>query len=121
MSGEAIKPGTPLPWQINGSHIYGPDPERYLVAQFLGGRLTDDRNYAVHACNEYPALKAKAAALAAALEAVVEDRDSRSSEQERFVTGGQYGEYWSPSATFVGSAAIASARQALAAYRESGQ
>jgi hypothetical protein len=27
---------TPGPWQIHGSHIYGPDPQRELVAQAHG-------------------------------------------------------------------------------------
>lgn len=27
---------TPGPWQINGSHVYGPDPQRELVAQAHG-------------------------------------------------------------------------------------
>lgn len=51
-------PGTPLPWQSNGSHIYGPEPARHLVGQFLSGdgRLLRDRDYAIHACNLYPEL-----------------------------------------------------------------
>ena len=26
---------TPGPWQQNGSHIYGPDPKRYGIAQLM--------------------------------------------------------------------------------------
>lgn len=37
---------TPGTWQANGSHVYGPDPERHLVAQVLSGdgRLVADRD-----------------------------------------------------------------------------
>jgi hypothetical protein len=37
---------TPGPWQTNGSHIYGPDPFRRLVAQALSpdGRCLSDRD-----------------------------------------------------------------------------
>jgi len=33
---------TPGPWQQHGSHIYGPDPERRLIAQFLNPGTFDD-------------------------------------------------------------------------------
>ncbi len=44
---------TPEPWQINGSHIYGADPERELIAQCLTnhGRLVADRNRIVACVN----------------------------------------------------------------------
>lgn len=28
---------TPGPWQVNGSHFYGPDPDRSLIGQMNGG------------------------------------------------------------------------------------
>ena len=28
---------TPGPWQINGSHFYGPDPDRFLIGHMNGG------------------------------------------------------------------------------------
>ena len=55
---ELVAPGTPLPWRANGSHIYGPEPQRSLVGQFLtsDGLLVKDRDYAIHAANCFPEL-----------------------------------------------------------------
>ena len=51
---------TPRPWQVDGSHIYGPDPDRTLVAQALTGTgaLVADRNLIVAAVNSYDASRA---------------------------------------------------------------
>lgn len=43
----ALREGmTPGPWQVNGSHVYGPDPARHVVCQTLSdcGRLVPDRD-----------------------------------------------------------------------------
>lgn len=42
-------------WQANGSHIYGPDPERVLVAQTLDWP-TNSRDYIVAIRNAFPAI-----------------------------------------------------------------
>jgi hypothetical protein len=68
-----------------------------------------------------PALKAKAEALEAALEAIIKDRDERCSDLEQYVTGGNYGDHWTPSASMVSSKVIANGRAALASYQESEQ
>lgn len=87
MSGEAIKPGTRLPWQyrddyttegfvtiignVDGEYIDGQASCTYDVVcrceDEFGERLPNvaqNVRYIVHACNEYPALKAKADELA---------------------------------------------------------
>jgi hypothetical protein len=33
---------TPGPWQQHSSHVYGPDPERRLIAQFVNPGSSDD-------------------------------------------------------------------------------
>jgi hypothetical protein len=39
---------TPGPWQQNGSHVYGPDPERRLICQLhYDGNPEDDGNAAL--------------------------------------------------------------------------
>jgi hypothetical protein len=59
---------TPGPWQTNGSHIYGPDPERELVAQahgdgegawstIGGSRMCANRDLIAAAPDMYEALK----------------------------------------------------------------
>ena len=123
MSGEAITPGTPLPWNlrdgyylsIQGSPVSG---ERYgeLVTTMTGtfakqqgyGRV--NAAYIVHACNEYPALKAKADALAEALQTsatafAILEADPRATAEDK---------------AFYRQAKL-EAQKALAAYRESGQ
>jgi hypothetical protein len=52
--------------------------------------------------------------LLAALEGVVLSRDDRCCDQEVFQRSESYGESWTPSASMVGSEAIAKARQAIA-------
>lgn len=45
-------------WQHHLSHIYGPDPERELIAQFRGtsgGHLTADRDFTLALVNAYRA------------------------------------------------------------------
>lgn len=59
---------TPGPWQVNGSHIYGPDPSRELVAQAHasgegawtsvgGSRMVSNRNLIAAAPEMYEALR----------------------------------------------------------------
>ncbi len=50
---------TPAPWQVDGSHVYGPDLARDLVCQVLTdhGRLVADRNLIAAAPEIYAALK----------------------------------------------------------------
>ena len=117
MSGEAITPGTPLPW-VSDPHDVGcigdvSTPSGQVVAQaqqVMGDSLhqalrRQNTVYILHACNEYPALKAKADALAEALKSCpiigrTEDPGDFQSRQDRWLD-----------TTY---------RQALAAYRESG-
>lgn len=47
---------TPGEWQINGSHIYGPDPKRSLIAQTLDWP-TNSRDAIAALHNAYPALR----------------------------------------------------------------
>jgi hypothetical protein len=49
-----------------------------------------------------------------ALEGVVSSRDDRCSDQEVFQRSKSYGDYWTPSASMVGSEEIAKARLAIA-------
>ena len=49
---------TPLPWQINGSHFYGPDPDRKLIGQISESPVVENLQYIVVACNAYPDLVA---------------------------------------------------------------
>jgi hypothetical protein len=46
---------TPGEWQVSGSHIYGPDPERVLVAQTLDWP-TNSRDYIAAIHNAFPAI-----------------------------------------------------------------
>ena len=125
MSGEAIKPGTPLPWKLvrygDGDSLVICEDEagnfriafmavpgaRDIAARKLSWRnIKANAAYIVFACNEYPALKAKADALAEALKSCpiigrTEDPGDFQSRQDRWLD-----------TTY---------RQALAAYRESGQ
>ncbi len=59
-----VEGATPGPWQRNGSHIYGPDPDRLLICQAM----------------DYPArsdnLIAAAPTLAATALALMDERDS---------------------------------------------
>ena len=42
---ELAEAATPGPWQQNGSHFYGPDPERRLIGHFsYAGDEQDDSN-----------------------------------------------------------------------------
>lgn len=61
----ATAPFTEGKWQIHGSHIYGPEPERELIAQVLSndGKLVGDRDRIVHAVNTLPAYQACVEAL----------------------------------------------------------
>jgi hypothetical protein len=57
----AHKAATPGEWQRHGSHIYGPDPERALIAQTLDWP-TDSLTAIIAAHNALPALIAAARA-----------------------------------------------------------
>lgn len=50
---------TPGPWQVNGSHVYGSDPARDLIAQVLtdNGRLVADRDLIAASGDLYAALQ----------------------------------------------------------------
>lgn len=49
---------TPGPWQINGSHFYGPDPDRFLIGHMNGGGPFDANLRLIAAAPElYAALK----------------------------------------------------------------
>ena len=69
---DALAKMTPGEWQSNGSHVYGPDPKRTLIAQFLysQGASSFDQPGIVALVNAAPALLASAAR-AAELEAEV--------------------------------------------------
>lgn len=55
---------TPGPWQLNGSHAYGPDPHRELVAQVFT-RGASDLLFIAWAREAVPALAARVAELEA--------------------------------------------------------
>jgi hypothetical protein len=59
-------------------------------------------------------LTARVGALEGAGRAVIVSRDEHAHEQERFVTGGDYGDYWSPNASMASSESFAALRAALA-------
>jgi hypothetical protein len=134
MTGEAIKPGTPLPWVLIGhsegaqfpSHIqghYGPSEsgvEQIQTIAFLSGFqraagiAEANAAYIVHACNEYPALKAKADALAEAVELA----ETHITTMLTAIASGNA----EAGRNFANADPVVSQlRQALAAYRESGQ
>ncbi len=53
-----LEKATPGPWQYHGSHLYGQEPLRDLVAQVLSdrGRCVPDRDLIVAAVNALPTL-----------------------------------------------------------------
>jgi hypothetical protein len=113
MTAEAIKPGTPLPWQVTDEHttwknwIQTVDREgsqsgdiAEVGTEWPAKHMADaekDAAYIVHTANNYPTLAAHAERMAEALERVLDDTHSYESE-------GQTRDY---------------ARQALTEYRSS--
>jgi len=47
---------TPGPWQQNGSHFYGPEPDRELIGQFIGKQPASDWNLIQALRNNLPAI-----------------------------------------------------------------
>ena len=148
MSGEAIKPGTPLPWEhrirVRQNITFGKPTASFLapagaedpfeadaIARFYTrDGLTereDNAAYAAFACNEYPALKAKADALAEAVElAEACGEPSRVAlYDEEGVEGWRWshpdGREWDEVGDWQEMPLHPILAQALAAYRESGQ
>lgn len=66
---------TPGEWQINGSHIYGPDPKRSLIAQTLDWP-TNSRDAIAALHNAYPALRQRLLDAESRLAEVERERDA---------------------------------------------
>ncbi len=64
------KVATPAPWQQNGSHFYGPDPDRELIGQMIGGQPSSDWNLIWYLRNNVPAILAQAERIAKLREAL---------------------------------------------------
>jgi len=80
MPSDEIKPASPLPWQLyygddesNQQQTIIGDDDTVLWSSYPGGcennAVNEDAEYAVHAANEYPALKAERDALMAVVRA----------------------------------------------------
>jgi hypothetical protein len=83
-----IKPASPLPWQIyygddesNQQQTIIDDDDTVLWSSYPGGcennAVLEDAEYAVHAANEYPKLRAENAKLLAVVEAAKEWAQAR--------------------------------------------
>ncbi len=64
------KAATPAPWQQNGSHFYGPDPDRELIGQMLGRQPSSDWDLIWYLRNNVPAILAQAGEIAKLREAL---------------------------------------------------
>ena len=65
---------TPGEWQVSGSHIYGPDPKRSLIAQTLDWP-TNSRDAIAALHNAYPALRQRLLDAESRLAEVERERD----------------------------------------------